>query len=568
MKRRILCLVLAMLMLLAMAACGGETTPSEEPAANEPTQAPSTENKEPQPPAEDDGPQTPDEPADPELVLPLTEETVDLTFWTIVMPDQLQFAPVIEDTPVFQTMKERTNVNVEFIGASFMNASELFSVMVASNEFYDILENVDNYYNGGAIAALDEEVILDITDLIDSYMPHYKAMTQRTPENAKNTVTDDGRHYAVMAMYEDDVPAAWGLGVRQDLVEKAGGTELLEKGTVESYYELAKLLAANGCSSAIDLQTNGGMGFSFASAWGISGPNDNNNKNLQSWYVTDGEVRYGCMQPEYREYLQYMRNAYADGLINKDFYVNTNDRTETARRMLAGETGIFFTNLNGISQYDAMAEDPDFKIIAIADPTMEEGGKNHLRYYSDAVSFYGHSISTTCENPEIAAKWMDYWYTDEGALLMNYGIEGTTYNMVEGEPVFTDLILSNPEGLSLQNALIQNVLNKYMGFLYWDRAAVGYTEGQLLSIEVWMIPDNDYSYPLFATLTSDENAEFTGYYSDISTFVEESTLNFILGYQNIDDDAEWEAYLNWIDTANIQRCIELKTAAYERYLAR
>lgn len=52
------------------------------------------------------------------------------------------------------------------------------------------------------------------------------------------------------------------------------------------------------------------------------------------------------------------------------------------------------------------------------------------------------AISAECSDVELAAKFMDYFYSDEGRLFANFGIEGVTYNMVNGEPKLTDMVLS------------------------------------------------------------------------------------------------------------------------------
>ena len=38
-------------------------------------------------------------------------------------------------------------------------------------------------------------------------------------------------------------------------------------------------------------------------------------------------------------------------------------------------------------------------------------------------------------------------------MLLNMGIEGTHYTMQDGEPIFTDYILNNPDGLSPKQAV-------------------------------------------------------------------------------------------------------------------
>ena len=52
-------------------------------------------------------------------------------------------------------------------------------------------------------------------------------------------------------------------------------------------------------------------------------------------------------------------------------------------------------------------------------------------------------ITTACKNPELAAKWLDFQYSEQGQLLNWYGIEGETYTLdADGKPQFTDMVLN------------------------------------------------------------------------------------------------------------------------------
>ena len=52
-----------------------------------------------------------------------------------------------------------------------------------------------------------------------------------------------------------------------------------------------------------------------------------------------------------------------------------------------------------------------------------------------------------CHNPEIMLRWFDYLYTEEGALLFNYGLEGQGHIIVDGKPMLTELVVANPDGI-------------------------------------------------------------------------------------------------------------------------
>ncbi len=52
-----------------------------------------------------------------------------------------------------------------------------------------------------------------------------------------------------------------------------------------------------------------------------------------------------------------------------------------------------------------------------------------------------------------SAKFLDFHFSKEGTLLKYFGIEGQTYTMVNNEPVYTDHIKKNPEGLPIMDAI-------------------------------------------------------------------------------------------------------------------
>ena len=48
---------------------------------------------------------------------------------------------------------------------------------------------------------------------------------------------------------------------------------------------------------------------------------------------------------------------------------------------------------------------------------------------------------------------LDYAYSDEGHMFYNFGTEGVSYTMVDDYPTYTEEVTSNPDGLSMQDAM-------------------------------------------------------------------------------------------------------------------
>ena len=61
-------------------------------------------------------------------------------------------------------------------------------------------------------------------------------------------------------------------------------------------------------------------------------------------------------------------------------------------------------------------------------PVKNEGDEIHIRL-RDSYTSGNTAISADCENWEVAMRWLDYLYTEEGALLANYGVEGDTSSL-------------------------------------------------------------------------------------------------------------------------------------------
>lgn len=74
----------------------------------------------------------------------------------------------------------------------------------------------------------------------------------------------------------------------------------------------------------------------------------------------------------------------------------------------------------------------------------EKGDKTHVDTTEYDFGTERMSISTKCKDPELAIQYCDFWFTDQGIQLANYGVEGLSCEVVDGKPQFTDTVLNNP----------------------------------------------------------------------------------------------------------------------------
>ncbi|WP_277679668.1 hypothetical protein [Gracilibacillus dipsosauri] len=214
-------------------------------------------------------------------------------------------------------------------------------------------------------------------------------------------------------------------------------------------------------------------------------------------------------------------------------------------------------------------KNPEFKLTPTRHPSLKEGEKAataHRAHPYEGV--HSVAISGSAENPEEIAKWLDYAYSEDGHMLFNFGIEGESYEMIEGYPTYTEEITNNPEGLPMTQALGKFIRASYGGPLIQDKRYLEqYYElpEQKEAVELWSeSAENDINMPPI-TLNARESEEFNAIMSDLDTYYDETVIRFIMGEEPLDNFDEFVATLQGM---GIERAIELQQSALDRYIAR
>ena len=177
-----------------------------------------------------------------EVTLPITEEKTELSLWLKVSN---QTTSVISDpaqADAFQELCSRTNVYIDYVLASADTAAQDLMLMVAAGEYTDLIDSVESLYNGGADAAYSNEIIQDLTDVIDEYMPNYAAVLASNEEYYKDTINDAGQRLVIYTLFEENRPVEMGTVIRQDWLD---ALSLETPVTYEDYHEVLSAFKSN-----------------------------------------------------------------------------------------------------------------------------------------------------------------------------------------------------------------------------------------------------------------------------------------------------------------------------------
>ena len=113
-----------------------------------------------------------------------------------------------------------------------------FNLMIASGTLADLIYVGASYYAEGVDAAIDDGYFLDLTDLVDEYMPNYQKVRTSDIQYELLSTTDSGRLGAVYELRQSKQGPWLGLWIRQDWLDDLG---LDTPVTFDDYHEVLTL---------------------------------------------------------------------------------------------------------------------------------------------------------------------------------------------------------------------------------------------------------------------------------------------------------------------------------------
>lgn len=589
--KRLISLLLALTMLLALTACGGAETASSAPAS-EPQSAAELEASEPtseaEPaPAEEEtsaleeasvleeewDPNLPygngkEEDWDPEAIVaavdlsqcpiqfPLEEEE-SLSVWMSI-PDMLP-----QDLPegmaahrTFMVMEELTNVKLEWTEVTTTLAATQFQLMVAGGDYTDMIFNASSLYNTGLDGAVEDEVFLPFNDYVEEYAPRFYALATYNEDIYNSVTTAAGNFVSFVGFTDKKAYVDTGFVIRQDFLDQVG----ME--APETYDEYHDVLTAfkNQLGISEPLYIPSAVAYTneyLVGGYGIAGKLYSMPFNSDPWYQVDGQVRYGITQPEYKDFLTMMHQWYTEGLVNPDF-TSLNPRDCEVTSVITDNICVFLLEGMGFTTLDSFdKENPNWEVTPIKEPVLNKGDIVHFAPEQSLVSGGGIVITTGCDNVELAVAWNDQWLSHEAVMAANYGLEGESYTVENGEPRYTELALTG------RNLQVMYTNSNVGSITYRDAQTYTYSDLRVECYEVWSeTRDSLYSYPSGAILTQEENEEYARINADIHTYAEENIAKFVTGEKDL---SEFDAFIEGIKSMNLDAVIDLKQAALDRY---
>ena len=492
-----------------------------------------------------------------------TDESLSLV---ATFPDPLfsSYPNAMADCSIYKAAEEATGIHVDYQGMSTSASNEQFNVMVASGSYPDLIGWGLNFANGDD-AEVDEDVILDLTEDIAQYAPNYYNLLSTDDELLKTAVSSSGYITAFYGLTTEDGLAKEGLAIRTDELQKLG----LEKPyTIDDYENVLAAFKDDGLKQPMMMLAPGAIQDNWLSgAFDVAAFCNSFPMSVVPTYVQDGEIKFGPIEDGFKDYITLMHEWYEKGYIEADFISDNSNwnSPDYANAITNGEAGIFYCDWGNLGGYIEASEIDGFALEATYDMHATEDSINHFGTFITKSASNGFRITTNCENVELACQWGDWWYSEEGSLLANYGVEGEGFEYVDGVPTFTSLVTDSD--LGMRDALLVYASNGTINCVIDNNAvASGYSEVDKAAPEIWAKGmDDEYVIPTSMSLSADDSTEAANIYSDIQTLCMESIAKFITGDKSLD---EFDDFVQQIEDMGIQDYLDIYQECYDDYMAR
>lgn len=460
---------------------------------------------------------------------------------------------------VWQEAAERTNVSLKgVISLTNSNEEEAYNLMLSSGDLADII----GYKDTATLEKLGRDGgMIPLNDLIKEHAPNIQAYLDNDLYFRNSAYSLDGNIYMIPKTQELVAAEFW--WIRKDWLEKLN---LEVPKTVDELHDVLYAFRnndpnGNGIKDEVPLFDRAGwkQPDEYLYLWDSS----------LEFYPRNGKMTYEPMEENFKIGVKNMVQWYQEGLIDPEIFTRGASSRDT---LLGGDLGGCTHDWVSAGNYNkSLAETiPGFEMTAIAPPADQNG------VVKERVSRYpgvGWGISSQCEDPVTVIKFMDYFFTEEGSDLMNWGIEGETYTVnASGEKEFTEDVLNSeltPIGY-LRSLGVQYRIGMKQdgGYEYATMTPAGVAANELYNAHMddWydmtMPPYLDGALGLKYEPSDEE--EVQKIMSSVKPYVQEKFQSWILGISDFESD--YDEFIKELEERGIQKAIEINQRAYDKFL--
>src|SRR5690625_1391573 len=490
--------------------------------------------------------------------MPIVDEPVTLKFMT---GKSSATANDYNDVFIWQEYEKLTNMQIDWGLVQNDGLDYKRTLDIATNEYPEVyyaakipdFELFDNGQHG---------IILELEDLIDQYMPNLKELLETYPEIEKGLTFPDGHIYSLPTIYDPEFTSL--MSNIKPFIRKAWLEELdmdIPETTEDFYDYLTAVketeLIGKGEDEEIPIGANDieHLYHYLKGSFGL-GNRGSENKYLDLDPETE-KVRFYPATDEYKQLLEYMHRLYSEGLIDDKIYTMDNQKFQTK-----GMDGLYGSTMTSNPEITFDMADEYVAMPALEGPN---GDRSWTYVRSPLAGRDGFAITDKNDNIAATLRWMDYFYSEEGAKLFFMGVEDVTFEVDEEGNYDYLRDAMDDDDLSLDHSFSSYFT--YMGSGYPGMIFEQFHNGSASlpsSIEATEKLETDMIEEVWPRFTYDEDETDVLMDSevDLHKTVEEMRAQLIVGQASFD---EWDEYIETLNEIGLEDYLEAQQSAYERY---
>lgn len=333
---------------------------------------------------------------------------------------------------VSKAITKETGVDIDFIVPTG-NEMEKLNSMIASDTLPDLVTL--GWWDTQAQELTEKNLVYALNVLADKYDPYfYKVSDSKVIDWYKHS---DGNLYCYpsSSFSPDDYNNNENIGsnqnflVRKDIYEAIGSPDMT---TPEGF--IAAVTKAVAYFSQVDNKPLIPIGSDEFTTHGCNSFDKYLQNFLSVPYEMDGKYFDRYTDLDYLNWLKTFRKLNERGYLSNEIFIDK--RIQLEEKMAEGRYFCLLYQGSDIQtpQKALYAKDPNKIYIAVdgpknlegEDPTLPSTGLNGW-----TVTF----ISKNCENPDRAMEFLSYLISETGQMRIYLGVEGVTYDMIDGKPV-------------------------------------------------------------------------------------------------------------------------------------
>lgn len=474
---------------------------------------------------------------------------------SIMRSEHASFSYNLEQ-PVIKELEKRLGIKIDLKIYPASDYDTKLSMLLATNDLPDI---VFSTYTKLA-DYVQEDMFVNLTDRWNE-LPNYAATVDRFSDLSSAFKIDGNLYWFIMTAEDAEAYGNTPL-VRQDALKAIGWDKAPQN--FDELYEMLKAVKAWKPDS-IPFVTRGQdvlwrMGYAYGTYNGIYYEPD------------DGKYEYGPLYERYHSFLSYMNKLYAEGLLDPDFA--TANKTTWMENLTSGKSYFFFDNGSFTTDINLVttAKDAEAKFVPMT--TLSNPFGSQRNQFFEGVGYVSPfrndvwAVNSESEHAQEALKLMDYLYSEEGAMLCSYGIEGENYTLdAQGQ------VQPVQEQIDYYKQNANDPYREYKNSLGTGALAVA---GRFYETRKWFLDDDSnamyqfwlkdsymrpYTYTL--CLSAAQSEAVVDKKTACDTYVASESLKFIMGTRPLE---EFDSFKNELIRMGAQDVETIYNEAYQNSL--